>query len=113
MKLTCPTSCRSGQPKIPTRNPRKSLTPDSPTSLITETVIRGRLKESWTPLDTSALDAEIKQAVNSVNTGRKGKLQTGYVQTSRADRRESRKDRQDMRKDKLKKMTVVLPAGEA
>ncbi|KAG7539616.1 hypothetical protein FFLO_03492 [Filobasidium floriforme] len=102
----------NGQPKIPTRNARKSLTPDASTSIIPETVIRGRLKESWTPLDTSALNAEIRQAVDGLQTGRKAKLQTGYVQTSRAERREVRKDRKEMRQEKLKSMTVVLPAGE-
>jgi len=59
------------------------------------------------------LNAEIQQAVESLQTGRKAKLQTGYVQTSRAERREVRKDRKEMRQDKLKSMTVVLPAGEA
>lgn len=55
----------------------------------------------------------MKQAVEALQTGRKAKLQTGYVQTSRAERRETRKDRKEMRKEKLKNMTVILPPGEA
>ena len=58
------------------------------------------------------MNAEIRQAVDGLQTGRKAKLQTGYVQTSRAERREVRKDRKEMRQEKLKSMTVVLPAGE-
>jgi hypothetical protein len=48
-----------------------------------------------------------------LETGKKAKLQTGYVQTSRAERREDRKDRQAMRKEKLQSSTVILPAVEA
>lgn len=51
--------------------------------------------------------------MDALETGKKAKLQTGYVQTSRAERREDRKDRQAMRKEKLQSSTVVLPAVEA
>jgi hypothetical protein len=59
------------------------------------------------------LNAEIRQAVEALETGKKAKLQTGYVQTSRAERRDDRKDRQAMRKEKLQSATVILPAAEA
>ena len=103
----------SGQPKLPIRTASKTRTPESATTVIPETVIRGRLKESWVPLDVANLNAEIRLAVEALEAGKKAKLQTGYVQTSRAERREDRKDRQAMRKEKLQSSTVVLPAVEA